>query len=50
MQKHGYYPFLLALSPTFGQLGHHLPEEPFFTLITVTVFWKGHLTCFFYAC
>jgi len=37
---------LLVLAPTFGQIVHPLPEEPFFTLITVTVFWKGHLTCF----
>ena len=45
--KHGYYPFSLALSPTFGQLGRPPREEPFFTLSNVTVFWKGHLTCFY---
>ena len=28
--KHDYYPFPLVLSPTFGQLGRPLPEEPFF--------------------
>ena len=39
--------FPLVLSPTFGQLGPPLPEEPFFTLSKVTVFWKGHLTCFY---
>ena len=45
--KHDYYPFPLVFkSPTFGQLGRPLPEEPFFTLSKVTVFWKGHLTCF----
>ena len=44
--KHDYYPFPLVLSPTFGQLGRPLPEEP---LSNVTVFWKSHLTCF-YAC
>ena len=36
--KHDYYPFPLVLSPTFGQLGRPLPEEPFFTLSNVTVF------------
>ena len=45
--KHDYYHFPLVLSPTFGQLGRPLPEEPFFTLSNVTVFWKGHLTCFY---
>ena len=45
--KYDYYPFPLALSPTFGQSGRPLPEEPFLTLITVTVFWKGNLTCFY---
>ena len=40
-------PFPLVLSPTFGQLGRPLPEEPFFTLSNGTVFWKGHLTCFY---
>ena len=39
--------FPLVLSPTFGQLGPPLPEEPFFTLSKVTVFWKSHLTCFY---
>ena len=38
--KHVYYPFPLVLSPTFGQLGRPLPEEQFFTLSNVTVFWK----------
>ena len=28
--KHDYYHFSLVLSPTFGQLGRPLPEEPFF--------------------
>ena len=35
--QHDYYPFPLVLSPTFGQLGRPLPEEPFFTLSNVTV-------------
>jgi len=39
--------FPLVLSPTFGQLGPPLPEEPFFTLSKVTVFSKCHLTCFY---
>ena len=30
--------FCWFLSPTFGQLGRPLPEEPFFTLSNVTVF------------
>ena len=45
--KHDYYTFPLVLSPTFGQLGRPLPEEPFFTLCNVTVFWKSHLTFFY---
>ena len=36
---------MLVLSPTFGQLGRPLPEEP---LSNVTVFWKIHLTCFMF--
>ena len=45
--KHDYYHFPLVFkSRTFGQLGRPLREEPFFTLSNVTVFWKGHLTCF----
>ena len=37
--------FPLVSSPTFGQLGRPLPEEPFFTLSNGTVFWQSHLTC-----
>ena len=39
--------FRWFLSPTFGQLGRPLCEEPFFTLSNVTVFWKSHLTRFY---
>ena len=46
--KHDYSPFPLVLSPTFGQLGHPLPEEPFFHIKQCNSLLEKSFNMFFY--